>query len=212
MRQWSTSPRQAAGERSQRQVERVAWRGDSHPDRSLGTLGVQGHGLTFTCECCEVPVGTVVSTSFWSLVSGTAHDVGVGADGTVWKIGTDPVGGYGYSVARWSGSSWTTVSGGAVRLDVDPHRNPRVVNKQDLEVEWRRLERACRWSSGGRLRGSRRRGLGRESPGKPLSPVVRGPLKRVDSERVDARCPHPALQVGARACGLRAVGARLDGQ
>lgn len=69
----------------------------------------------------------VASAQQWKLQSGAARDVGVGANGAVWIIGTNAVPG-GYGIARWSGSSWTTIPGGAERIAVDAQGNAWVVN------------------------------------------------------------------------------------
>ncbi len=66
----------------------------------------------------------------WVRKSGSAKDVGVGADGSVWKIGTNVrSGGYGiykYNAAR---NTWSQLSsGGAIRIDVSANGTPWVVN------------------------------------------------------------------------------------
>lgn len=53
----------------------------------------------------------------WAERPGEARDIGIGADGSVWIIGTDPVPG-GYSIRRWTETSWEGVPGGAVAIDV----------------------------------------------------------------------------------------------
>ena len=63
----------------------------------------------------------------WEVLPGSARDIGIGADGSVWVIGTNSyIGGYG--IHRWNGSGWDEVGGAAVRIDVDPTGNPWVVN------------------------------------------------------------------------------------
>ena len=57
---------------------------------------------------------------------GTAKDIGIGANGSAWIIGTNPVSG-GYGIYRWDGKNWEGVDGGAVRIDVDPQGNPWIV-------------------------------------------------------------------------------------
>jgi hypothetical protein len=66
----------------------------------------------------------------WSQVNGAARDVGVGANGTVWVIGTNPVQG-GYGIYRWTGSGWAGIPGGATRIAVDPSGNALVVNNSN---------------------------------------------------------------------------------
>ncbi len=87
----------------------------------------------------------VSAPSVWSSVGGKANDIGVGANGTVWKIGIKPQGNYGYDISKWTGNSWQTISGGAVRIDVDPQGNPWVVNKQGAiwkyaNNQWKRID------------------------------------------------------------------------
>ena len=74
---------------------------------------------------------------------GTARDIGIGADGSVWIIGTDPVPG-GYSIHRWNETSWDDVPGGAVAIDVaaqgdlDEQRQaePWMVNAEHQISRW----------------------------------------------------------------------------
>ncbi len=63
----------------------------------------------------------------WTKMPGKAKDIGIGADGSVWIIGTDAVLG-GFGIYKWNGSSFTKIDGGAVRIDVGPDGNPWVVN------------------------------------------------------------------------------------
>ncbi|MEO8186503.1 MAG: tectonin domain-containing protein [Burkholderiaceae bacterium] len=63
----------------------------------------------------------------WELLPGLATDIGVGARGDAMAVGVDRVEG-GHSLYRWVGSDWQIVSGGAVRVEVDPQGNPWVVN------------------------------------------------------------------------------------
>jgi hypothetical protein len=65
----------------------------------------------------------------WVQHPGTATDVAVGADGSLWRIGTNAVGG-GYDIYRWNAgtSVWELIDGGAVRIAVGPDGLPWVVN------------------------------------------------------------------------------------
>ncbi|HPH86514.1 MAG TPA: hypothetical protein PLC48_13680 [Ferruginibacter sp.] len=63
----------------------------------------------------------------WSQLSGAASDIGIGANGSVWIIGTNSVNG-GYGIFHWNGSNWDAVDGGAVRIAVDPNGTPWVLN------------------------------------------------------------------------------------
>ena len=63
----------------------------------------------------------------WTQLNGEAQDIGVGANGAVWVIGTDVTPG-GYGIHRWTGSGWQRIDGGGVRISVDPRGRPWVVN------------------------------------------------------------------------------------
>jgi hypothetical protein len=51
----------------------------------------------------------------------------VGADGSLWVIGTNPVPG-GYGLYRWTGTAWAGIPGGAVDITVGPVGRPWVIN------------------------------------------------------------------------------------
>ena len=53
---------------------------------------------------------------------GAARDIGVGANGAVWVIGTDS------GTYRWNGRGWTKVPGAAVGISVGRAGKPWVVN------------------------------------------------------------------------------------
>ena len=63
----------------------------------------------------------------WDQLPGAATDIGVGSDGSVWIIGTNPVPG-GFGIFHWNGSAWNSVDGGAVCITVAPDGEPWVVN------------------------------------------------------------------------------------
>ncbi len=63
----------------------------------------------------------------WRQVHGYAYDVGVGANGAVWVIGTDPQPG-GYGIYRLDGFGGFVAEGGALRIDVEPDGRPWVIN------------------------------------------------------------------------------------
>jgi len=71
----------------------------------------------------------------WKQLPGSATDIGVGANGAAWIIGTNPTPG-GYGIYRWNGSDWAGMPGGAVRIDVDPQGNPWVVNNAGAIFQW----------------------------------------------------------------------------
>jgi hypothetical protein len=65
----------------------------------------------------------------WQQLPGAGQDIGVGADGSVWVIGTNSAPG-GFGIWRWTGSNWVQVDGGAVRVSVDGRGEPWVVNSE----------------------------------------------------------------------------------
>jgi hypothetical protein len=72
----------------------------------------------------------------FKLQPGAATDIGIGANGSVWVVGTNPVAG-GYGIWHWNGGGWTAVQGvGAVRIAVDPSGNPWVVNSAHQIYRW----------------------------------------------------------------------------
>jgi hypothetical protein len=69
----------------------------------------------------------------WIQMPGKGTDIGIGADGSVFIIGTEevsPTGGK--SIMKWNGSSWTQLPGAAIRISVDNKGRPWVINKSKL--------------------------------------------------------------------------------
>ena len=66
---------------------------------------------------------------------GTATGISVGANGSVWSVGTASVSG-GHPVQKWSGSKWTTVSGAAIAIAVDTKGNPWIINSSHKISHW----------------------------------------------------------------------------
>ena len=66
----------------------------------------------------------------WTTHPGSATDIAVGADGSVWVIGTNAVAG-GYGIYDWNGSAWAAVAGGAVVIAVSPSGHPWIINSSD---------------------------------------------------------------------------------
>jgi hypothetical protein len=67
----------------------------------------------------------------WHYGPGSGHDIAVGANGSVWITGTNPVDG-GYGIYHWDGTSWVGVDGGGVNIAVDPSGTPWLVNASNL--------------------------------------------------------------------------------
>ena len=71
----------------------------------------------------------------FELMPGLPSDIGIGEDGSVWIIGTNPIGNE-YDISYWNGSGWTAVPGGAVRIDVGPDGNPWIVQSTGVIFEY----------------------------------------------------------------------------
>jgi len=82
--------------------------------------------LTITGDQFEYALG--LKSDWFAIANG-------GANGTVWDVGTDPVGG-GYGIFRWTGSTWVQVPGGAVTIAVDSDGDPWVVNSSRQIYHW----------------------------------------------------------------------------
>jgi hypothetical protein len=64
----------------------------------------------------------------WQKVPGSASDIGIGADGSVWIIGTAAgTSERGHVICRWNGSGWDQMPGGGVRIAVGPNGNPWII-------------------------------------------------------------------------------------
>ena len=64
---------------------------------------------------------------FFTVRPGFGTDIAVGANGSVWVVGTNPVPG-GYGIYQWNAKTWTPLAGGAVTIAVDPAGNPWITN------------------------------------------------------------------------------------
>jgi len=72
------------------------------------------------------------TSSGWTQLPGSANDIGIGSDGSVWVVGTNSVpGGYGIWNYNARSNSWSSIDGGAIRIAVDRSGNPWVVNNQN---------------------------------------------------------------------------------
>lgn len=86
--------------------------------------------------------------SSWEQVPGSAIDIGIGANGAVWIVGTNPVPG-GFGIYRWAGTGWEGVPGGATNISVDPDGLPWVVNdaqcifRRDAAGNWVQMPEAA---------------------------------------------------------------------
>lgn len=85
----------------------------------------------------------LLDRGYWKRMPGAAHDIGIGADGSVWVVGVTERRG-GYVIYTLGSRGWIRVEGLAVRIDVDPDGVPWVINADDqiYRLEnglWRRI-------------------------------------------------------------------------
>jgi len=59
---------------------------------------------------------------------GAARDIGIGANGAVWVIGTIPGNGEGNAIFHWNGQEWVGIEGAGNVISVDPNGLPVVIN------------------------------------------------------------------------------------
>ncbi len=73
----------------------------------------------------------------WKLLPGAGNDIGVGANGAVWVIGTNKSGND-FGIWRWNAgaANWDQMPGGALRIDVDPQGVAWVVNSNHAIYRW----------------------------------------------------------------------------
>jgi hypothetical protein len=74
----------------------------------------------------------------WTQLPGTGSDIGIGADGSVFAVGTQlsTVTG-GYIIMKWNGSNWDTMPQCAgIRIAVSPAGIPWVINLSNLVYEY----------------------------------------------------------------------------
>ncbi|MDP9078085.1 MAG: Ig-like domain-containing protein [Bacteroidota bacterium] len=78
------------------------------------------------------------STSAWEQLPGTATDIGIGADGSTFIIGTQDVSpSGGKNILKWDGSNWTTMPGCAgIHIAVDPTGIPYVANLSNIVYKY----------------------------------------------------------------------------
>jgi hypothetical protein len=69
----------------------------------------------------------IAESSSWQIMPGRARDIGIGANGSVWVIGSTQTEG-GYGIYRWTGTNWSQVDGAAVVIDVDDGGTPWIAN------------------------------------------------------------------------------------
>ena len=75
----------------------------------------------------SVEAAATPSNATFSKQPGAGSDIAVGADSSVWIVGTANIPG-GHGIYRWTGTGWAAVAGAAVAIAVGPDGSPWVVN------------------------------------------------------------------------------------
>jgi hypothetical protein len=83
----------------------------------------------------QAPTSPPSVTPHFRLLPGAATDISVGANGSVWVVGTNGTGA-GYGIWHWTGSGWAELGGSAVRIAVGPDGRPWVVNSLHRIYHW----------------------------------------------------------------------------
>ncbi len=83
----------------------------------------------------DAVASAATTASGFSLRSGGAADVGVGANRSVWVIGTNSLPG-GFGIYHWNGSGWGRVPGEATMITVGPHGDALVANSSGRIYHW----------------------------------------------------------------------------
>lgn len=96
-------------------------------------IAVDPHGMPWVVNKSHL-IFKYNGTLVWEQMPGTANDIGIGADGSVYIIGTQnvsPTGGY--NIMKWNGSGWDTMPDCAgIHIAVAPNGIPWVVNASNL--------------------------------------------------------------------------------
>lgn len=85
---------------------------------------------------CALAGAAAAQTLAWKNIPGTANDIGVGADGTVWIIGTDKPAPNDYGIYKLVNGNWQKMPGWAVRVAVDPKGNAWIINSTHNVFHW----------------------------------------------------------------------------
>ena len=121
-------------------IYRVDSCGCRHKLTDVGALrvAVSPQGIPWVVSKTNLIFRYNSSTKAWDQMPGTATDVGIGADGSVFIIGTEfaTVTG-GNIIEKWNGSGWDKMPDCAgIHIAVDPHGTPWVVNKSNIVFQY----------------------------------------------------------------------------
>jgi hypothetical protein len=101
----------------------------TYPGSAL-RIAVDPNGIPWIVNSAGGIFKWIPSPGFFQQMPGTGSDIGIGANGSVWKTSPDQ------TIQYWNGTGWTTVAGLAVRISVDPTGNPWVVNSSNQIYRW----------------------------------------------------------------------------
>jgi hypothetical protein len=85
---------------------------------------------------CSTAATAFAQSIGWHQIGGSANDIGVGADGTVWIIGTDHPSPNDYGIYKLNNGGSTKAPGWAVRIAVGPQGDAWVINSTHNIFHW----------------------------------------------------------------------------
>lgn len=109
----------------------------------VGLQTAQAQEPTFHSGLLTLPVldkdGEIFRLTYglWEEMPGLRKDIGIGADGSVWVVGSNERAG-GYGIYYWNSIDWEKLSDSARQISVGPNGSPWVVNR-DGKIYTRRL-------------------------------------------------------------------------
>jgi hypothetical protein len=113
------------------------WNGNNWvtiPECAAVRIGVGPDGTPWVINKSHLIFNNPGLNLIWNQLPGKANDIAVGAEGSVYIIGTDSVSSTGgYSIKKWNDTAFVTLPEcAAVRIAVGPDGRPWVVNKSHL--------------------------------------------------------------------------------
>lgn len=97
-------------------------------------IAVSPDGIPWVVNKSHLIYKYIDSSSPWQQMPGTATDIAIGANGSVYAIGTKKVSDTGgYNIMKWNGEKWNDMPDCAgIHIAVDPNGIPWVVNKSNI--------------------------------------------------------------------------------
>ena len=93
-------------------------------------IGVAPNGVPWTVNAAGEIYrhSSAPDVGLWEHMSGSATDIALGADGSVWIVAANNLGNGDFGICKWNGLGWDATDGGAVRIAVAPDGVPWIVN------------------------------------------------------------------------------------